>query len=174
MSRVPDTIVLARDRDLGPRRNDIWIRRGLFGIVCLVPVLALLNVFGQRPDTAAGSAATASLSVTAPSRVRGGLLYQARFSVTARKKLDQAELVLARGWIHDLTINTMEPSPTSETSQDGKLALDLGPIPAGQTYVLYIDYQVNPTNVGRQDQTTTLYDGNRALVTLHRTLTVFP
>lgn len=174
MSRVPDTIVLARDRDLGPRRNDIWIRRGLFGLVCLVPVLALLNVFGQRPDTAAGSAATASLSVTAPSRVRGGLLYQARFSVTARKKLDQAELVLARGWIHDLTINTMEPSPTSETSQDGKLALDLGPIPAGQTYVLYIDYQVNPTNVGRQDQTTTLYDGNRALVTLHRTLTVFP
>ena len=112
--------------------------------------------------------------MTAPSRVRGGLLYQARFSVTARKKLDQAELVLARGWIHDLTINTMEPSPTSETSQDGKLALDLGPIPAGQTYVLYIDYQVNPTNVGRQDQTTTLYDGNRALVTLHRTLTVFP
>ena len=110
----------------------------------------------------------------APSRVRGGLLYQARFNITARKKLDQAELVLARGWIHDLTINTMEPSPTSETSQDGKLGLDLGPIPAGQTYVLFIDYQVNPTNVGRQDQTVTLYDGNRALVTLHRTLTVFP
>jgi hypothetical protein len=68
----------------------------------------------------------------------------------------------------------MEPSPTSETSQDGKLGLDLGPIAAGQTYVLFIDYQVNPTNVGRQDQTVTLYDGNRALVTLHRTLTVFP
>ena len=106
--------------------------------------------------------------------MRGGLLYQARFNITARKKLDQAELVLARGWIHDLTINTMEPSPTGETSQDGKLGLDLGPIAAGQTYVLFIDYQVNPTNVGRQDQTVTLYDGNRALVTLHRTLTVFP
>jgi len=33
---------------------------------------------------------------------------------------------------------------------------------------------VNPTNVGSQDQTVTLYDGNRALVTLHRTLMVFP
>jgi hypothetical protein len=33
---------------------------------------------------------------------------------------------------------------------------------------------VNPTNVGREDQTVWLYDGNRALVTLHRTLTVFP
>jgi hypothetical protein len=68
----------------------------------------------------------------------------------------------------------MEPSPTSETSQDGQLGLDLGPIAAGQTYVLFIDYQVNPTNVGRQDQTVTLYDGDQALVTLHRTLTVFP
>jgi hypothetical protein len=174
VARIPDTIVLRRDRDLGPRQNDIWVRRGLFGLVCIVPVLALLNVFGQRPETATVAAATAQLSVSAPSRVRGGLLYQARFTVTARKKLDQAELVLARGWIHDLTINTLEPSPTSETSQDGKLGLDLGPIAAGQTYVLFVDYQVNPTNVGRQDQTVWLYDGNRALVTLHRTLTVFP
>ena len=174
MARIPDTIVLRRDRDLGPRQNDIWVRRGLFGLVCIVPVLALLNVFGQRPETATVAAATAQLSVSAPSRVRGGLLYQARFTVTARKKLDQAELVLAQGWIHDLTINTLEPSPTSETSQDGKLGLDLGPIAAGQTYVLFVDYQVNPTNVGRQDQTVWLYDGNRALVTLHRTLTVFP
>ena len=174
MARIPDTIVLRRDRDLGPRRNDIWVRRGLFGLICVVPVFALLNVFGQRPQTSTGAAAAAQLSVSAPSRVRGGLLYQARFNITARKKLDQAELVLARGWIHDQTINTMEPSPTSETSLDGKLGLDLGPIAAGQTYVLFIDYQVNPTNVGRQDQTVTLYDGNRALLTLHRTLTVFP
>ena len=121
-------------------------------------MLALLNIFGQRPETSTGAAAAAQLSVSAPSRVRGGLLYQARFNIAAKKPLDQAELVLARGWIHDLTINTMEPSPTSETSQDGKLGLDLGPIPAGQTYVLFIDYQVNPTNVGRQDQTGTLYD----------------
>ena len=174
MTRNPDTIILRRDRDLGPRRNDIWVRRGLFGLICVVPVLALLNVFGQRPETSTGTAAAAQFSVSAPSRVRGGLLYQARFSSTARKKLDQAELVLARGWIHDLTINTMEPSPASQSSHDGKLGLDLGPIAAGQTYVLFVDYQVNPTNVGRQDQTVTLYDGNRALVTLHRTLTVFP
>ena len=174
MARIPDTIVLRRDRDLGPRQNDIWVRRGLFGLICVVPVLALLNVFGQRPETSTETAAAAQLSVSAPSSVRGGLLYQARFDITPRKKLDQAELVLTRGWIHDLTINTMEPSPTSETSQDGKLGLDLGPIAAGQTYVLFIDYQVNPTNVGRQDQTVTLYDGNRALVTLHRTLMVFP
>jgi hypothetical protein len=174
VAQIPDAIILRRDRDLGPRRNDIWIRRGLFGLVCLVPVLALLNLFGQRPDTSTGTAAAAGLSVSAPSRVRGGLLYQARFRITARKSLAQAALVLDSGWLDGLTINTMEPSPASETSRNGKLALDLGPISAGRWYVLIVDFQVNPTTVGRQNQSLTLYDGNRALITIHRTLTVFP
>jgi hypothetical protein len=107
--------------------------------------------------------------------VRGGLLYQARFRITpTNKKLSQAALVLASGWLDGMTINTLEPSPVSETSINGKLALDLGPIPAGQSYVLAIDYQVNPTNVGHRDQTVWLYGGNKALITVHRTITVFP
>jgi hypothetical protein len=174
VSEIPDSIVLRRDRDLEPRRNDIWVRRGLFALLCVVPILALANLFGQRPETSAGTAAAASLSVTAPARARGGLLYQARFRITAKKKLDQAALVLDRGWLDGLTINTIEPSPVSQASDDGKLGLDLGPIPAGKSYVLFVAFQVNPTTVGRHDQTVTLYDGNRALITLHRTITIFP
>jgi hypothetical protein len=174
VAEIPDGIVLRRDRDLGPRRNDIWFRRGLFALVCVVPVLALLNLFGQRPQTSSGAVAAARLSLSTPSRVRGGLLYQARFEITATKSLSQAALVLDRGWLDGLTINTLEPSPTSETSRNGKLALDLGPISAGDSYLLVVDFQVNPTTVGSQDQDVTLYDGKRALVTLHRTLTVFP
>jgi hypothetical protein len=174
VSQIPDAIILRRHRDLGPRRNDIWIRRGLFGLVCLVPVLALLNLFGQRSESSTGVAAAARLSVSAPSRVRGGLLYQARFRVVARKELAQAALVLDRGWLDGMTINTMEPSPASQSSKDGKLGLDLGPISRGQSYVLFVDFQVNPTTVGHHDQTVTLYDGDRALITLHRTITIFP
>jgi hypothetical protein len=174
VSQIPDTIVLRRDRDLGPRQNDIWVRRGLFALVCVVPVLALANLFGQRPQTSTASVEAARFSLSAPSRVRGGLLYQARFEVTAKQRLNQAALVLDRGWLDGLTINTIEPSPVSETSENGKLGLDLGPIPAGHSYVLVVDFQVNPTTVGRQDQTVTLYDGKRALTSIHRTLTVFP
>jgi hypothetical protein len=174
VSQIPDTIVLRRDRDLGPRQNDIWVRRGLFALVCIVPVLAVANLFGQHPDSSTADVAAARFSVSTPSRVRGGLLYQARFRIEAKERISQAELVLDRGWIEGLTINTIEPSPTSETSQNGKLALDLGPIPGGQSYVLFVDFQVNPTTVGRQDQAVTLYDGDRALASLHRTLTVFP
>jgi hypothetical protein len=175
VSHVPDAIVLRRDRDLEPRSRDHWIRRSLFGLVCVVPILALLNVFGQRPESTTGKAAAAQFEISAPSRVRGGLLYQARFRITpTHKKLAQATLVLASGWLDGMTINTLEPSPVSETSIDGKLALDLGPIPAGRSYVLIVDYQVNPTNVGHRDQSVTLYDGDEALITLHRTITVFP
>jgi hypothetical protein len=172
--KIPDAVVLRRDRDLETRRNDIWIRRGLFALVCAVPVLALLNVFGQRPQTSAAASAAARLTVLAPARVRGGLLYQARFRISAKKKLAQAELVLDRGWLDGMTINTIEPQSVSEASDNGKLGLDLGPIAAGQSYVLYVDFQVNPTTVGRQDQTVTLYDGKQTLATVHRTLTVFP
>jgi len=174
VSGIPDSIVLRRDRDLEHRESDVWIRRGLFAVVCVVPVLALLNVFGQRPETSTGTVVAAHFSISAPSRVRGGLLYQARFRITAKRKLAQAELVLDRGWLDALTINTIEPSPVNQASENGKLALDLGPISRGRSYVLYVDFQVNPTNVGAHDQTVTLYNGGRALITLHRTLTVFP
>jgi hypothetical protein len=175
MSDVPDAIVLKRDRDLqSPRQNDIWIRRGLFALVCLVPVLALSNLFGQRSQTSAAATGAARLSISSPARVRGGLLFQTRFRIDATKEIDQAILVLDRGWLDGLTINTIEPSPASENSDNGKLGLDLGSIPAGRSYVLFVDFQVNPTTAGRNDQTVTLYDGNRALITLHRTITIFP
>jgi hypothetical protein len=37
-----------------------------------------------------------------------------------------------------------------------------------------MDFQVNPTNVGHRSQDVTLADGNTALVTLHRNVTIFP
>jgi hypothetical protein len=125
VSQVPDAIVLKRDRDLEQRSRHNWIRRSLFGLVCVVPILALLNVFGQRPGTTTGTASAVQLSISAPSRVRGGLLYQARFHITPTdKKLNRATLVLASGWLDGMTINTLEPSPVSETSINGKLALE--------------------------------------------------
>jgi hypothetical protein len=174
VSQIPDAVVLRRDRDLEPRSHSAWIRRGLFALICVVPILALLNVFGQHPETTTGTADAAQLSISAPSRVRGGLLYQARFRITPTRKLTQATLVLAPGWLDGMTLNTLAPSPASERSIDGKFALDLGPIPAGQSFVLVLDFQVNPTNVGHRDQTVWLYDGDQALITVHRTITVFP
>jgi hypothetical protein len=37
-----------------------------------------------------------------------------------------------------------------------------------------MQFQTNPTNIGHRPQTVWLYDGPRLLLTLHRTITVFP
>ena len=174
MRDIPDSIVLKRHRDLAGRSNDIWIRRGLFALIALVPVLALLNLFGQRPQSSTADSAAASLQLASPPRVRSGLLYEARFRVTAHRSLKKATLVLSNGWMEGMSINTIEPSPVNEASMNGKLSLELGHIARGSTYALYMQFQVNATNVGRRDQTVQLYDGGRELLELRRTITVFP
>jgi hypothetical protein len=171
---VPDTIVLKRDRDLDGRQGQLWVRRVLFALLCVVPLLALLNVFGQRPSGSDVAAPAAHLSVYAPGTVRAGLLFQARFHITARQNLRDATLVLSSGWLEGMTVNTIEPSPTSEASKNGKISLELGHIPAGQSFLLFMQFQVNPINVGHRDQSVELYDGSTKLLELHRTITIFP
>ena len=175
MADVPDAIVLKRDRDLEGRENDVWVRRVLMALVAAIPVVALFNVFGQRPDTHTLVGPAASLKIYAPARLRAGLLYEARFHVTARQELKDAYLVLGPGWAEGMSINTIEPSPVSEASNAGRLSLELGHLPAGQSYILFMQFQVNPTNVafGRR-QTVWLTDGKTRLLTFSRDLTIFP
>ena len=175
MADVPDAIVLKRDRDLEGRQNDIWVRRVLMALVAAIPVVALFNVFGQRPDTHTLVGPAASLKIYAPARLRAGLLYEARFHVTARQELKDAFLVLGPGWAEGMSINTIEPSPVSEASNAGRLSLELGHLPAGQSYILFMQFQVNPTTVafGRR-QTVWLTDGKTRLLTFSRHMTVFP
>jgi hypothetical protein len=174
MTEIPDTIVLKRDRDLVGRGHELWVRRCLFALLCLVPVLGLLNLFGQRPTDSNAASAGARLQVHAPPRVRSGLLVEARFHITAVREIKKAILVLGPGWLEGLTVNTIEPSPSGEASANGRLSLDLGHIPRGQSYLLFVQFQVNPTNVGHREQTVDLYDGGRKLLALRRTITVFP
>ena len=61
-----------------------------------------------------------------------------------------------------------------QASADGSLSFELGHIPAGRSFILFLDFQTNPTNVGHRHQTVTLYDGARKVLTVHRTITVFP
>jgi hypothetical protein len=171
---IPDTIVLKRDRDLEGRMWHIWVRRGLLALLGVVPLLAIFNVFGQHPSTHSVAADAAKLELYAPTDVRGGLIFMARFTIHAREDLKDATLVLDSGWAEGITINTIEPSPVGEASQNGRLALELGHIPVGQKYTLYMHFQVNPTNVGTHSQDVELDDGDRQILTLDRSVTVYP
>jgi hypothetical protein len=174
VSRAPDGILVSRDRDLDGRESEVWVRRSLFALLPVVAVLALANVFGQRPETRTASTASATLGLHAPARVRSGLLFGARITVAAKTDIANARLVLDPGWFEGLTVNTIEPAPKDETSVDGKTALTLGPIAAGHEHVTWIEFQVNPTNVGHRSQRVRLYDGRSLLARIDRTITVFP
>jgi hypothetical protein len=173
MANAPDFLALRRNRDeVG--RTEVPLRRVLLALVTLVCVAGLLNVFGQRPETTTAAVSAASLEVYAPSRVRGGLYYEARFTVRAHEELKNATLVLDSGWAEGITINTVEPSPIGEGSRDGRLVFELGHVRAGTSYVFFLQLQVNPTNVGRRSQDVELYDGETLLTSVDRSVTVYP
>jgi hypothetical protein len=174
VAEQPDGIVLRRHRDLEGRRWHPWLRRGLLGLVALVVVLGLFDVFGQETSTTRMEADSATLSVTAPGAVRGGLLFQARITTQAHTELRDATLVLNQAWIDGLTVNTIEPSPLNEASRDGDLVFELGHLRAGSKHVLYLDYQVNPTTVGSRTLRLELQDGQTPVTSLERTLRIFP
>ena len=174
MTETPDSIVLARHRDLAGRRKGIWWRRAMVLLLAAFLVAGLADVFGQRPDRTVVRGPGASLELYAPSHLRGGLLFEARFTVHATRPLQHAVLVLGPGWNEGTQINTIEPSPVAQTSSDGRHAFLLGHIDAGATYRLFMEFQVNPTNVGHRAADVWLYDGNTKLASIDRNVSVYP
>jgi len=170
---VPDALTLKVNRDREGKR-DVLFRRIALGAILVLLALGLANLFGQRPSTTSADAPAATLEVHAPERVRGGLYYQARFRIDAITELEKATLVLDPGWGEGITMNTIVPSPLGEASRDGDLAFELGRVPAGEKHVFFLQLQVNPTNVGHRSQNVRLFDGERLLATVERTVTVFP
>jgi hypothetical protein len=163
-----------RTRDLAGRESEPWVRRiGLLLFLALA-VAALLNVFGQHVQTSSASGPAATLKLNAPTRARGGLLFQARFDVTAHEEVRQPLLILDRGWLDGLTQNTSEPGAASERTDNGRVVLEYDTIPAGRKLTVWLQYQVNPTHAGRTDQDVELWDGTTRLVHLDHALTVFP
>jgi hypothetical protein len=120
------------------------------------------------------SAPEATLSVTAPTHARSGVIYAARFQVAAVGEVKQATLVLDAGWADGYTVNGQAPQPLTQGSSDGRLVYGFGHIPAGRKLVFWLSLQANPTTVGRHRQSVRLYDGQRLLATVRRNVFVFP
>lgn len=171
---APEGLTLRHHRDLEGREKRPLARRFVLGLIGIFLALGVLNVFGQRPDTAVAAADGVELEVYSPTSVRSGLYFMSRFTISAERELERATLVLDSGWLEGMTLNTLEPSPIGEANRDGRLALELGRIPAGTKHVFFLHFQVNPTNVGRRAQDVELLDGERRLLHIDRIVTVFP
>ena len=78
--RPPDFISLELHRD-NDRAIERWVRRIVLAVLLGLIVVALANVFGQRPSTDEVVASAATLQVTGPHAIRGGLLYEAGLEI---------------------------------------------------------------------------------------------
>jgi hypothetical protein len=171
---VPDGLTLEHHRDLKGRERRPLVRWALIGLLCGVLALGLLNVFGQVRSVTTVETSAARFEVSAPSKLRGGLFFEARYRVDAVEEIENATIVLDPGWLEDITLNTIAPAPVSEASRDGKIAFELGRVPAGRKHVLFLHFQVNPTAVGLRSQDVELYDGDRLLASFDRDAIVWP
>lgn len=171
----PEGIALDWHRDLsGPGFKGRPLRYAALLLLAAFLVLGLANLFGQRPESRSFDSARAKLTLNVPDHLRGGLLYQARFTIEAHRDVRNAVLEFSPGWNEQQQLNTIEPSPLGQASRNGDMLFTLGHIPAGKRFRLFMQFQVNPTNVGRRRADVTLYDGGTKLGTIHRTITVFP
>jgi hypothetical protein len=173
-NRLPGGLSLQRNRDLGGRSGHVWYRRALLCAIAVLPVLALLNVFGQRPTTTSAHALPADLEVTAPARLRSGLIFQVRVQVTAHQNVAKPQLIFDRGWWDSMSENSLEPNPSSQTNLNGRVVLSYNKLTAGDTLIVWLYFQVNPTNVGKRREDVELDDGSTVITRVHRSLTIFP
>lgn len=166
---------LDRHRDLRGRHREYWGRRAVTGVLVVFVVMAAANVFGQRPSSAEASGARATLAVSTPSTVRGGLIFQTRIDVEARRAIAHPTLVLGGGWFDSMTLNSVQPGPSGQAARGEGVTLTYPGLAAGGRMTVWLEWSANPTNVAwNRPETVTLADGDSALVSLIRHVTVFP
>ena len=173
MADTPQSLTLKDNRDAS-EVYELGARRAFFALLTVVLLFGLANAYGQSPTGSEVDTSVALLEVSAPVDVRGGLYFQGRYRITAHEEIEKATLVLESGWLESIHINTVEPSPVGESSRDGDLALDFGHVGAGESITVYLQFQVNPNNLGRRSQDVRLYDDTELLATAERDVTIWP
>jgi hypothetical protein len=174
MPEIPSYLDLERHRDLAGRSKEPWVRRALLTLVLAFVVAALLNTFGQRSSSAGAANPAASLKLTSPERLRGGLLFQARVEVRPRRDLSKPTLVFNRDWFDGMTLNTTIPQGLDQLNHDGQVVITYDSLKANESLVIWLEFQVNPTALGTRHPDIELYDGSTHLLGLRRSVTVFP
>jgi hypothetical protein len=174
VAELPDLLDRKRHVDLEQSSLEPWLQRVGIVVLAVLLVAALANVFGQKVESASATAAAADLEIKAPTAARTGLVYEVQFTITAHRALEEPALVLDSGWFDGFTVNTFSPDTADWVQRDGLNVLSYGPVAAGRELVVRLQYQVNPTTMGRRDQGVALEDGGTPILTLDHDVTIFP
>jgi hypothetical protein len=155
-------------------RRGLWTRRLVLTLFALFALAGLLDVFGQKATESSAASPAAAMTLSAPRTVRGGLFFQARLEIRATRQIQEPRLVLDEGWFEGMQFNSIEPQPASEAARDGKVVLTYDSLAPGDLLRIWLQFQVNPSNVGSRSYAIALDDATEPVVTIDRDITVLP
>jgi hypothetical protein len=135
--------------------------------------LALTGVLGHERDWSADASGT-SLEIHMPETIRNGEFLEMRISVESSDGIGLLVIGIDHAVWEDVTVNTMIPAATEETSGDGEFRFSFGRLEPGTPFLLKVDAQINPDIVGGNAGTITLYDGDEPLVEQEIEMAVLP
>jgi hypothetical protein len=152
----------------------MWARRIMMVVLAALVVVALADAIGQSVSSSGARGSAATLQLTAPRTVRGGLFFQSRVEILAKQDLKFPSLVLDDGWVEGMQANSITPQPPNENALNGRVQLGYGELPAGHRLRIWFEFEVNPTTVGRHAYGLTLLNGNQPVARIERTIRVLP
>jgi hypothetical protein len=161
------------DADRG-QRTGLIARRVTLSLLAVIPLLALLDVFGQKPLSSQAANPRVRMTLSAPETLRGGLLFQSRIEIHALDRIAHPRLVLDEGWMEGMQVNSIEPQPGDEESRDGRVVLSYTTLEAGDVLKVWLQFQVNPTDVGHRRYGLELDDDMQPVAHIARHLTILP
>ncbi len=162
------------EEDERGERRGLRTRRALMGLLALVPLIALTGAIGQRATTTSAAGPQAAIDVRAPETVRGGLLFQSRVTIRVTGRIQHPRLVLDPGWLEGMQANSIAPQAQDESSRGGRLVLAYSTLKPGDRVELWLQFQVNPSNVGHRSYALELDDDTQRIARVERTITVLP
>ena len=152
----------------------LWVRRAILTVLGVLVVLALLNRYGQHPADSVARVPAATMRLSAPARIRGGLFFQSRLDISAAQAIDHPRIVLDDGWLEGMQVNSIEPAPVGEATRNGRVVLSYDAMKPGDLLRVWFQFEVNPTNVGRRSYAVELDDAEQPVARVAPTITALP
>jgi hypothetical protein len=169
--RSPDGIGEEHVRPVaGWRRHASPLALIVFGGIML---LGLTGLLGREADWRA-EANGVRLEVHTSEILRNGEFFEMRVGVEADESITELVIGFDSALWEDMTVNTMIPAATDESSEDGEFRFTFAELEAGTPFLMKIDLQVNPDIVAGNEGAVTLYDGEEPLATTDVTIAVLP
>ena len=151
----------------------LWVRRAVLTIFAALAVLGLLDVFGQATTQTVASTPAATLrGHRAAGRARRPVLPVARRDPRAAR--DRAPAARPRpGWVEGMQFNSNCPPRQRGRPRRSRRA-ELRALAAGERLIVWMQFEVDPTNVGHRSYGLELDDAETKVAAVHRDITVFP